>query len=149
MHGASWFGQQNSDRLGDVALRLTVRIQSFSYKRGIPWDDRGHGGGFVFDCRSLPNPGRYPEYANVTGEDPEVIAFFSDKSEMDVFLDHAFKMVQLAVENYQSRNFSDLMVAFGCTGGQHRSVYCASQLKKMIEDKYDVLTILRHREQEL
>jgi len=136
-------------QLGDVTLRLTVRIQSFSYKRGIPWDDRGHGGGFVFDCRALPNPGRYPEYANVTGNDPEVIEFFADKSDVKEFLDHSFIMVEQAIINYQSRNFTDIMVAFGCTGGQHRSVYCANQLKKRIDDKFDVLSEVRHREQEL
>jgi len=136
-------------QLGDVALKLRVRIQSFSYKRGIPWDDRGHGGGFVFDCRALPNPGRFPEYKNVTGADPEVIEYFSDKPDIDHFLNHAFEMIEQAVLNYQSRNFTDLMVAFGCTGGQHRSVYCANQLKQRLEDKFDVLTEVRHREQEL
>jgi aminoglycoside/choline kinase family phosphotransferase len=136
-------------QLGNVELKLRVRIQSFSYKRGIPWDDRGHGGGFVFDCRALPNPGRFPEYKNVTGADPEVIEFFSDKPDVDNFLNHAFEMVEQAVINYQSRNFTDLMVAFGCTGGQHRSVYCANQLKQRLENKFDVLTEVRHREQEL
>lgn len=136
-------------QLGDVALKLRVRIQSFSYKRGIPWDDRGHGGGFVFDCRALPNPGRFPEYKNVTGADPEVIEYFSDKPDIDHFLKHAFEIIEQAVHNYQSRNFTDLMVAFGCTGGQHRSVYCANRLKQRLEEKFDVLTEVRHREQEL
>ena len=135
-------------QLGDVALRMTIRIQSFSYKRGIPWDDKGHGGGFVFDCRALPNPGRLPEYANQTGSDPEVIAFFSGKAEVDLFLDRVFQLIEQSITNYQGRNFTDLMIAFGCTGGQHRSVYCANQIKKRIREKFEVVIEVRHREQE-
>ncbi len=135
--------------LNDSQLRLTVRIDSFSYKRGIPWDERGHGGGFVFDCRSLPNPGRYEQYKTLTGNDREVIAFLDDKKEVDQFLNSTFALIDQAVENYRSRNFTDLMVAFGCTGGQHRSVYCANRLSAHLKEKYDVDIRLRHREQEM
>ena len=136
-------------QIGDVALRMTVRIQSFSYKRGIPWDDKGHGGGFVFDCRALPNPGRFPEYADLTGNDAEVIEFFKDKPEVSAYLDNVYKLIAHSIGNYQGRNFTDLMIAFGCTGGRHRSVYCANQIQKRILKKFDILTEVRHREQEL
>jgi aminoglycoside/choline kinase family phosphotransferase len=136
-------------QLGDAHLRMTVRIQSFSYKRGIPWDDRGHGGGYVFDCRTLPNPGRLPEYQQVTGEDPSVIAFLSKETAVDQYLNHVFFLVDQSVQNYRQRNFTDLMVAFGCTGGQHRSVYCANRLRDHLKAKYDVVVEVRHREQEM
>ncbi len=141
---SSWLRQ-----LGGADLRLRVRIQSFSFKRGIPWDDRGHGGGFVFDCRSLPNPGRYPEYAEVNGMDEPVIAFLQKEQEVTEFLKHVYAIVDQAVENYQKRNFTDLMVSFGCTGGQHRSVYCAERLAEHLKAEYDIEVEVRHREQEM
>ncbi len=136
-------------QLGDVELRLTARIQSFSYKRGIPWDDRGHGGGFVFDCRALPNPGRYPEYAQSTGNDQVVIDFFSKEKDVDIFLNNIFNILDQSVSNYKNRNFTDLMIAFGCTGGQHRSVYCANRISEYLKEKHDISIDLRHREQEM
>ncbi len=135
-------------QLGDVDLRLRVRIQSFSYKRGIPWDDKGHGGGFVFDCRALPNPGRYPEYQDKTGNDPEVIAFFKAENEVSDFLKNIEQIIDQVIINYKSRNFTDLMVAFGCTGGQHRSVYCANRLRTYLQQQENVDIELRHRELE-
>ncbi len=135
-------------QIADVNLRLTVRIQSFSYKRGIPWDERGHGGGFVFDCRLLPNPGREEKYKRMTGEDKPVTKFLQAKPEVDTFLKNTFAVVDQAVENYRQRNFTDLMVAFGCTGGQHRSVYCANRLRDHLKEKYGVDVEVRHREQE-
>jgi aminoglycoside/choline kinase family phosphotransferase len=136
-------------QLGDADLRLIVRAQSFSYKRGIPWDEKGHGGGFVLDCRALPNPGRYPEYVNSTGNDENVIAFLKKEDDVSHFLNNVFELVDQAVMNYQKRNFTDLMIAFGCTGGQHRSVYCANQLSMYLKEKYKIDVEVRHRELEM
>ena len=136
-------------QLGDADLRLIARIQSFSYKRGIPRDDKGHGGGFVLDCRALPNPGRYPEYVNFTGNDEDVIAFLKKEEDVSLFLTHVFEIVDQAVMNYQKRNFTDLMIAFGCTGGQHRSVYCANQLAMYLREKHKIDVEVRHRELEM
>ncbi len=137
---------------GDAKLRLTVRIQSFSYKRGIPVDEKGHGGGFVFDCRMLPNPGREARYKNLTGYDQAVIAFLEKSPAVKTFLKHVQGLLDLMIPNYLERNFTDIMVAFGCTGGQHRSVYCANQLAQYISQKYahkKVEVELRHRELEM
>jgi hypothetical protein len=136
-------------QLGDADLGLIVRIQSFSYKRGIPWDEKGHGGGFVFDCRALPNPGRYPEYVNSTGSDKDVIDFLKKEEDVSHFLTHVFEIIDQAVLSYQKRNFTDLMIAFGCTGGQHRSVYCSNQLSKYIKEKHNIDVEVRHRELEM
>ncbi len=136
-------------QLGDAHLRLTVRIQSFSYKRGIPVDEKGHGGGFVFDCRMLPNPGRFKKYKNSTGNDDDVIRFFANDPDVERFLYHVYDLLDMMITNYQKRNFTDIMVAFGCTGGQHRSVYCANRLAEHLKFKYDVDIQLRHRELEM
>jgi len=133
----------------DKPLRLTVRIQSFSYKRGIPWDEKGHGGGFVFDCRSLPNPGRLDSFKNQTGNDAEVIQYLGGKAEVGEFLQHIKSMTTSVINNYQNRKFTDLIIAFGCTGGQHRSVYCANQLAAFLKSDFDIDVDLRHRELEL
>jgi len=136
-------------QLGNVELKVTVRIQSFSYKRGIPWDEKGHGGGFVFDCRALPNPGRLPQYVDLTGTDDAVISYLKQKEDVKTFLHNVYRIIEQVVENYRKRNFTDLMVAFGCTGGQHRSVYCANQLHTFLKGKYDVDIEVRHRELEM
>lgn len=133
-------------QFGSTKLGLTVRVSSFSYRKGLPADDKGHGGGFVFDCRFLPNPGREAKYAPLTGRDPEVASFLSGSKEVKSFLEGVYALLDPAVENYQSRNFTDLMVSFGCTGGRHRSVYCAEQFKKHLLEKYKVKAELRHRE---
>lgn len=135
-------------QLGDVKLRLKVRIQSFSYKRGIPWDEKGHGGGFVMDCRSLPNPGKLPEYSHENGSDSKVIQYLENKKEVKSFLKHTCQIIDQVVKNYQQRNFTDLLVAFGCTGGQHRSVYCANQLSSHLKSKFDIDVDVRHLELE-
>ncbi len=126
--------------------RLNVRIFSFSYRKGIPADKWGNGGGFVFDCRALPNPGRYEQYKQLCGKDKPVIDFLQDKPEVAVFLEHVRSLVCPSVENYMERGFNSLMVSFGCTGGQHRSVYCAEQLAAYIRQHYDCRVLLRHVE---
>ncbi|MCR4438295.1 MAG: RNase adapter RapZ [bacterium] len=112
-----------------MAGGLTVYLASFSYVRDdIPTDPYGHGGGFVFDCRLLPNPGRDPAFAAVNGLSTEVRSYLEERPEVQEFLRHVFALVDMAVANYTARGFEHLMVAFGCTGGQHRSVFCAESL---------------------
>jgi hypothetical protein len=125
---------------------LTISINSFSYKAGIPADNTGHGGGFVFDCRAIVNPGRYEEFRNLTGKDREVVHFLDNAGDMIDFLDHAFALVEKSIEVYKHRGHTSLMVNFGCTGGQHRSVYAAEKLCAYIGNKYPVKVVLRHRE---
>lgn len=127
---------------------LTVSISSFSYKSGIPDDSSGNGGGYVFDCRALNNPGRYQPYKHLTGRDREVQDFLKKNSRIEEFLSHVYTIVDSSVEKYLSRNFTNLSVNFGCTGGQHRSVYCADQLAAHLEKKYQVSIRLSHVEQE-
>lgn len=125
---------------------LTVDISSFSYlKYGYPKDTSGHGGGFVFDCRSLPNPGRFKEYKQITGRDKAVIEFLQKEDAVTDYLDHVYKMVEQAVETYMGRGFDHLSVSFGCTGGQHRSVYCAENLFKHLKDKYPIELKISHK----
>ena len=128
---------------------LTVSINSFSFKRGIPQDSSQNGGGFVFDCRAIHNPGRYEEFKQLTGKDEKVIYFFEHQHEMHDFLRHVFSIIDQSVEKYIQREFEDLMVNFVCTGGQHRSVYSAEKLAIHLKSKFDVKIKLRHIEQEL
>ncbi|MFI5360389.1 MAG: phosphotransferase [Elusimicrobiota bacterium] len=132
-------------QFGAAKLKLTVQIQSFSYKNGMPRDDKGHGGGYVFDCRCLPNPGRKPEFAKATGLDADVIAYLAKAESVDRWARSAFALVDQAVQDYGRRNFTHLLVAFGCTGGQHRSVYCAERLAKHLRDQGVSVSVL-HRE---
>lgn len=129
--------------------KLAVTINSFSYKRSIPEDKSGNGGGFVFDCRAVHNPGRYEEYQSLTGKDQQVIDFFEQKTEMHQFLEHVFSLVEMSVKKYQERNFTHLMVSFGCTGGQHRSVYCAEKMADFLQNKFDIHIQVHHIEQEI
>jgi aminoglycoside/choline kinase family phosphotransferase len=131
-------------QFGEAQLKLTVRVQSFSFRDAVPSDAKGHGGGFVFDCRALPNPGRFEKYAKLTGKDAPVIAFLQKEPAVKDFLRDASSLAEQSVENYKTRNFSDLMVSFGCTGGRHRSVYCAEQLAKRLRAVPGVSVELRH-----
>ena len=128
--------------------RLTVRISSFSYKKGIPHDPSGNGGGFVFDCRAIHNPGRYPEYKHLTGKDQQVIEFLEQKSTIASFMNAVTTLVSQSVEVYLSRGFTHLSVNFGCTGGQHRSVYAAEKLAQYLRNNYPVSVVLQHVEQD-
>ena len=141
---------QGGDSLGSESVRsesLSVRVFSFSFKRGIPEDESGNGGGYVFDCRSTHNPGRYEPYKQLTGLDAPVIKFLEDDGEITTFLDSVYRLADAHVERYLQRGFTDLMFSFGCTGGQHRSVYSAQHLAEHLNRKYGVEVILTHREQ--
>jgi RNase adaptor protein for sRNA GlmZ degradation len=131
----------------DAQGPLVVKVFSFSYGKGIPEDESGNGGGYVFDCRALNNPGKYDKYKAFTGLDDNVIKFLQKESTIDQWLVHVYAMVDESVERYMKRNFTDLMVCFGCTGGQHRSVYAAQHLAEHIYKKFNVRVELSHREQ--
>ena len=136
-----------SEHLYDLGKsKLKVTVNSFSYKKGIPVDVSGNGGGYVFDCRALSNPGRLKKYAGLTGLDEPVINFLESNEEVKAFLGFAFSLVVQSVENYIERNFKNLMVSFGCTGGQHRSVFCAEQLVKYLNEKFDLEVEVGHKE---
>lgn len=127
--------------------QLSVRIFSFSYKKGIPADESGNGGGYVFDCRSTHNPGRYEPYKSLTGLDQAVIDFLEEDGEIVEFLKHVYALAEVHVQRYLDRGFTDLMFAFGCTGGQHRSVYSAQHLAEHLHQKFGIEVKLLHREQ--
>ena len=130
--------------------KLEVKVYSFSFKKGIPQDLSGNGGGYVFDCRSIHNPGRYEPYKKLTGRDKPVIDFLEEDGEITGFLEHVYGVVDPHVETFSSRGFTSLMVSFGCTGGQHRSVYCAEHLAHHLADKYPHVRVrLIHREQKI
>ncbi len=135
----------------DVGVRkpLVVRVMSFSYKKGIPADPSGNGGGFVFDCRAVNNPGKYERYTHFTGMDEPVIQFLEEDGEMQPFLEQAYQLVDFSVKRYMDRGFQNLMVSFGCTGGQHRSVYSAEKMAQHINEKFGVEVQLIHREQNM
>ena len=130
--------------------KLTVRVMSFSYRKGgIPEDNSGNGGGFVFDCRAMHNPGKYDQYKKITGADAPVIKFLESQGEVQRYLDNVYGLVDPAVDKYIERGFLNLMVAFGCTGGQHRSLYCANHLADHLNARYGdrIHIVLEHREQ--
>jgi aminoglycoside/choline kinase family phosphotransferase len=140
-----------SEKLQSVAsggAHLLVRIFSFSFHRGLPKDDTGNGGGFIFDGRSLPNPGREEQFKPLTGKDAPVIEYLSQQESVHQFLVSVTSLVDASVSNYQRRGFKNLMVSFGCTGGQHRSVYLAEQLAKHLRGRNGVEVRVHHRELE-
>ncbi len=128
---------------------LEVRVFSFAYKKGIPNDTSGNGGGYVFDCRAINNPGKFERYNNVNGLDEPVIKFLEEEGEMTEFLDNIYPLIDRHVQRYIDRGFTDLMVSFGCTGGQHRSVYAAQRVAEHISKQFKVKVSLVHREQNL
>lgn len=133
----------------DEKKGLTVSVFSFSYKKGYPKDFSGNGGGFMFDCRALHNPGRYSEYMGLTGKDASVKEFLENRGEIQPFLKNAWGLVRNAIERYRKRGFTSLQVGFGCTGGQHRSVYSAEAIARRIHEEFpDVNVELIHREQQ-
>ena len=130
--------------------KLTVTVNSFSFRKGYPSDFSGNGGGFVFDCRALPNPGREPEFKTKTGRDWEVIDYLMAKPPVHVFLDHVKAIVEQSVDNYRERHFSNLMISFGCTGGQHRSVFFAQTIYEWLKATYpDIYLKLNHIERKI
>lgn len=134
-------------KIGQKPDRLTIDVCSFSYRKGLPADYSGNGGGFIFDCRALHNPGRYEPYKKLTGRDKAVIDFLEEKSKVKKFLSRIFELIDNSVESYIERKYTNLMIAFGCTGGQHRSVYSAEHLAKHLEEKYPQISVnLVHRE---
>ena len=140
-----------SDKLQGLSSepeKLTVRVISFSFHRGLPQDETGNGGGFVFDGRSLPNPGREERFKALTGKDAPVIDYLNQQESVHQFLASVMSLVDASVSTYQHRGFKHLMVSFGCTGGQHRSVYLAEQLAKHLRGKDGVEVVVSHREQE-
>lgn len=131
--------------VANEATPLTVYINSFSYiKNGYPQDESSNGGGFVFDCRGILNPGRIDEYKTLSGKDKEVMDFLEQRTQMPAFLNSVFDMVDISVEDYMKRGFERLMINFGCTGGQHRSVFAAEQTARHLRNKYKVKTVVQH-----
>lgn len=124
---------------------LEILIQSFSFKKGFPEDESGNGGGYVFDCRGILNPGRYDEYKKLTGRDKPVIDFLEQKTSINQWLQHIFNTIQFNIEDYLQRGFKNLQISFGCTGGQHRSVYSTDKMAQMISEKFPQIKLtVRH-----
>ena len=134
----------------NTLVPLNVEILSFSYHKGLPEESHGHGGGFVFDCRGIHNPGRYERFADKNGKDNEVCDFLKSGGEADEFLNNTLQLVEQTIDKYLNREFRHLQIAFGCTGGQHRSVYCAERMAENLREKYGerVKVSLSHRELE-
>ena len=132
----------------DEATPLIVKVCSFSFKKGLPIDESGNGGGFVFDVRAIDNPGRHDEYKTIHGRDKPVMEYLERQTRMQDFLNSVFDMIDISVEEYIRRGFSNLSVSFGCTGGQHRSVYAADALAKHLKSKYKVKVDVCHLVQE-
>ncbi|MBL7728162.1 MAG: phosphotransferase [Dinghuibacter sp.] len=128
---------------------LVVNIKSFSYKKGLPADESENGGGYIFDCRGILNPGRFDEYKQLTGRDKEVKDFLEQRTKMPDFLNNIYNILDISVEDYIKRGFEQLMICFGCTGGQHRSVYAADAVARHLRNKFGVKIQLEHREQKI
>ena len=140
-----------SERLQGLATdadNLVVRIVSFSFHRGLPKDDSGNGGGFIFDGRALPNPGREERFKMLTGRDAPVVEYLNQQESVHQFFASVMSLIDASVSNYQQRGFKHLMVCFGCTGGQHRSVYLAEQLARRLRERSGIEVVVTHRELE-
>lgn len=140
----SMLGSEKLQALATDADNLVVRVFSFSFHQGLPQDDSGNGGGFVFDGRSLPNPGREERFKQLTGQDTPVIDYLNQQESVHQFFAGVLSLVDATIANYQQRGFKSLMVSFGCTGGQHRSVYLAEQLAKRLRARNGLEIRLRH-----
>ncbi len=146
---SAMMGSEKLQRLAITERKeLTVVVTSFSFHRGPVQDESGNGGGFVFDARSLPNPGREAQFKKLSGRDAEVIEYLENEETVSQFLENALNMVTASVRAYKKRRFTHLMVSYGCTGGQHRSVYLAEQTAKRLAETEGLKVILRHREEE-
>jgi RNase adaptor protein for sRNA GlmZ degradation len=141
-------GSEKLLRIAKEVDNLVVHISSFSFHRELPKDESGNGGGFIFDGRSLPNPGREEKFKELTGKDAAVIEYLNQQESVHQFLASVYSLVDASVDNYQSRGFKSLMVSFGCTGGQHRSVFLAEQLAKRLRSRGGLNVELRHTELE-
>ena len=124
--------------------KLNINVRSFSYKKGIPTDPTGNGGGFVFDCRGILNPGRIQAYKTQTGRDEEVKKYLETETKIAVFLEGVFQIIDITIEAYLQRGFENLEINFGCTGGQHRSVYSADATAKHIQEKFPEAQVTLH-----
>ena len=144
----SMLGSEKLQGVASEGKYLTVRIFSFSFHQSQPQDGSGNGGGFVFDARSLPNPGREERFKDLTGKDAPVIDFLGQQESVQQYLASVIALVDSSVNTYQLRGFKNLMVSFGCTGGQHRSVYLAEQLAKHLRGRAGVEVVVRHLEME-
>ena len=145
----SYLQQDNTYLNKESKVPLVVRVFSFSFKKDIPEDESGNGGGYVFDCRSTHNPGRYDEYKPLTGLDKPVIDFLEADGEILTFLDSVYRLVDFHVARFKERGFTNMQISFGCTGGRHRSVYCAQHVAEHIHEKFGVEVHLCHREQNI
>jgi aminoglycoside/choline kinase family phosphotransferase len=145
---ASMVGSEKLQNMAPVAAELTVTVSSFSFHRGPVQDESGNGGGFVFDARCLPNPGREERFKTLTGRDAAVIEYLNQQESVHQFLASVMTLADASISNYQRRGFKHLLISFGCTGGQHRSVFLAEQMAKHLAGRNGVRVVLRHREQE-
>jgi aminoglycoside/choline kinase family phosphotransferase len=148
---AAFTAMLGSEKLQSIAKepdKLTVRITSFSFHRGLPKDETGHGGGFVFDARSLPNPGREEKFKPLTGKEAAIADYLNQQESVHQYFANVISLVDASVRNYQERGFKNLAVSFGCTGGRHRSVYLAEQLAKHLRERNGVEVVVRHRDLE-
>jgi RNase adaptor protein for sRNA GlmZ degradation len=140
----SMLASEKLQSLAPEPENVLVRVFSFSFHRGLPKDESGNGGGFIFDGRSLPNPGREERFKMLTGKDAPVIDYLNQQESVHQYLASVMSLVDASVGEYQRRGFKNLMVSFGCTGGQHRSVYLAEQLAKHLRARNGVEVTVRH-----
>lgn len=132
--------------MNDTDSTLNVLVGSFSFKKGLPTDSTEHGGGFLFDCRGLYNPGRLPEFKDKTGQDREIVDFLSAREDAQEFWTHVKALVEQYIESYHKRGFQYASIQFGCTGGQHRSVYFAEKVAVLLRALPYTTIVVTHRD---